>query len=96
MLVRLLEIAGETYNDPEGFQNPNKYHFGVADFKRVGFELVAHIFNAEHDTHCFVLQDRPKAVRELVPLVVAPFGSTVLSSANPPINQYLLIPIKTY
>lgn len=55
-------MAWETYNDPEGFENPNKYHFGVADFGRVGFELVAHIFNAEHDTHCFVLQDKPRAV----------------------------------
>lgn len=61
--TRLLELATETYNDPEGFVNPNNYHFGIADFGRVGFELIAHIFNAEHDTHCFVLKDQPRAVR---------------------------------
>lgn len=61
-LSRLLEVAWETYNDPAGFENPNKYHFGETDFARVGFELVAHIFNVEHDTHCFVLKDEPRAV----------------------------------
>ena len=61
-LNRLLELAWETYNDPPDFTNPNNYHFGIANFERVGFELVAHIFNAQHDTHCFVLQDKPRAV----------------------------------
>eukprot|EP00752_Nemacystus_decipiens_P015668 g13982.t1 len=56
----LLELAWETYNDPVGFENPNNYHFGVADFARVGFELVDHIHNAEHDTHCFILKDGPR------------------------------------
>lgn len=60
---RLLELAWETYNDPADFTNPNNYHFGIANFERVGFELIAHIFNAQHDTHCFVLQDKPRAVR---------------------------------
>lgn len=59
---RLLELAWETYNDPPQFENPNKYHFGIADFSRVGFELLEHIFNAEHDTHCFILKDEPRAV----------------------------------
>ncbi|CAM9928533.1 unnamed protein product [Laminaria digitata] len=57
----LLELAWETYNDPVDFTNPNNYHFGIANFERVGFELIEHIFNAQHDTHCFVLQDKPRA-----------------------------------
>ncbi|CAM9270799.1 unnamed protein product [Ectocarpus fasciculatus] len=56
----LLELAWETYNDPIGFENPNNYHFGVADFARMGFELVRHIHNVEHDTHCFILKDAPR------------------------------------
>lgn len=60
---RLLELAWEAYNDPIGFENPNNYHFGEADFARVGFELVRHIHNVEHDTHCFILKDVPRGVR---------------------------------
>ncbi|CAN0071398.1 unnamed protein product [Scytosiphon promiscuus] len=56
----LLELAWEAYNDPAGFVNPNNYHFGLADFARIGFELVEHIHNVEHDTHCFILKDVPR------------------------------------
>ncbi|CAM9490041.1 unnamed protein product, partial [Ectocarpus sp. 8 AP-2014] len=56
----LLELAWEAYNDPIGFENPNNYHFGVADFARMGFELVRHIHNVQHDTHCFILKDVPR------------------------------------
>ena len=48
-----------------GFENPNNYHFGVADFARIGFELVDHIHNVEHDTHCFILKDAPRGVSEV-------------------------------
>ncbi|CAN0285599.1 unnamed protein product [Hapterophycus canaliculatus] len=58
---RLLELAWEAYNDPAGFVNPNNYHFGLADFARIGFELVEHIHNVEHDTHCFILKDVPRS-----------------------------------
>lgn len=80
VLNRLLELAWETYNDPADFTNPNNYHFGVANFERVGFELIAHIFNAQHDTHCFVLQDKPRAVSSFPP---PPLLCPLASGVNP-------------
>eukprot|EP00903_Cladosiphon_okamuranus_P018197 g16740.t1 len=63
----LLEVAEESYRDPP---NPNPTVYGrdptdvgvaVADFGRMGLEVVSHIFDSASDTHCFVLKDEPRA-----------------------------------
>lgn len=59
---RLLELAWEAYADPQGFKNPHNYHIRVQRLARMGFELVRHIHNVEHDTHCFILKDVPRGV----------------------------------
>ncbi|CAM9767141.1 unnamed protein product, partial [Ectocarpus sp. 12 AP-2014] len=56
----LLELAWEAYADPLGFKNPHNYHIRVQRLARMGFELVRHIHNVEHDTNCFILKDVPR------------------------------------
>ncbi|CBN78597.1 conserved unknown protein [Ectocarpus siliculosus] len=56
----LLELAWEAYADPIGFKNPHNYHIRVQRLARMGFELVRHIHNVDHDTNCFILKDVPR------------------------------------
>ncbi|CAM9150180.1 unnamed protein product, partial [Ectocarpus sp. 12 AP-2014] len=56
----LLELAWEAYADPIGFKNPHNYHIRAQRLARMGFELVRHIHNVEHDTNCFILKDVPR------------------------------------
>ncbi|CAM9203306.1 unnamed protein product, partial [Ectocarpus sp. 13 AM-2016] len=56
----LLELAWEAYADPIGFKNPHNYHIRAQRLARMGFELVRHIHNVEHDTNCFIFKDVPR------------------------------------
>lgn len=56
-------MAYEAYSDPLGFKNPHNYYLQPLRCARMGFELVRHIHNVEHDTHCFVFKDVPRGVR---------------------------------
>lgn len=63
---RLLEVAEESYRDPPSSDDRDDTHISAADFGRMGLEVVSHITDTARDTHCFVLKDEPRAVRDLV------------------------------